>query len=382
MNNNIEEYLKQFKTEKLELIVRISWCWTKESAGFGMIENCYKARARFDMALNAKTSELLDTGAAFNWLEWLAPKKRFGFKYGFKFQKGKLYRILVREKISKKDDKYKAYYIEQVLEQNVKESLLDPLHNFESEFEEQDTDMIVLIKKRISGWQTLFGYRVPRCTFIASIDLKTNELNQSWGTLTWMEKDKNAKLKYDFKELEAYLIKARKNKNIDNSYMVQKVLKNITDARLERIKEEYKKPVIINDSLGKFELDRNYNQFKGQIDYLGEMCNVYLDVEEGELTADKGLNRLREIYQKLEKWDAGLKEYVSNELLELANEWCDDGVEITKEEFLQRIGIPDITIEADGAIRLMFESDGIFTDHGIEIVIDKNGDFIRADIVG
>lgn len=382
MDNNIEKYLKQFKTEKLELIVRISWCWTKESAGFGMIENCYKARARFDMALNAKTGELLDTGAAFNWLEWLAPKKRFGFKYGFKFQKGKLYRILVREKISKKDDKYKAYYIEQVLEQNVKESLLDPLHNFESEFEEQDTDMIVLIKKRISGWQTLLGYRVPRCTFIASIDLKTNELNQSWGTLTWMEKDKNAKLKYDFKELEAYLIKARKNKNIENSYMVQKVLKNVTDARLERIKEEYRKPVIINDSLGKFELDRNYNQFKGQIDYLGEMCNVYLDVEEGELTADKGLNRLRKIYQKLEKWDAGLKEYVSNELLELANEWCDDGVEITKEEFLQRIGISDITIEADGAVRLMFESDGIFTDHGIEIVIDKNGDFIKADIVG
>ncbi len=29
----------------------------------------------------------------------------------------------------------------------------------------------------------------------------------------------------------------------------------------------------------------------------------------------------------------------------------------------------------------MFESDGIFIDHGIEIIIDKNGDFIKTDIV-
>lgn len=30
----------------------------------------------------------------------------------------------------------------------------------------------------------------------------------------------------------------------------------------------------------------------------------------------------------------------------------------------------------------MFDSDNMFTDHSIEIDIDENGDFIRADIVG
>ena len=77
-----------------------------------------------------------------------------------------------------------------------------------------------------------------------------------------------------------------------------------------------------------------------------------------------------------------IKEYVSNELLELANDWLEGEGEIPKEEFLQRIGISDITIESDGVIRFMFESDGIFTDHGIEVEINKNGDFVNADIVG
>ena len=44
--------------------------------------------------------------------------------------------------------------------------------------------------------------------------------------------------------------------------------------------------------------------------------------------------------------------------------------------------MPDITIKSDGEIRLMFDSAGIFSDHGIVVEIDKNGDFISTDIVG
>ncbi len=150
----------------------------------------------------------------------------------------------------------------------------------------------------------------------------------------------------------------------------------------KKIKEEYKRPVIINSPLGRFELDKNYNWFKGQIDYLGENCYAYLEVDEGEIAADIQLNKLSEIYRELEKWDAGVKEFVSDDLLDLANQWLDDESEITKEEFIQRIGMPDITIKSDGEIRLMFDSAGIFSDHGIVAEIDKNGDFISTDIVG
>lgn len=66
MDSNIEQYFKQFKSEQLELIVRIDWYG--ERSEFDRITNCYEARARFDMALNVKTGELLDTRTV-NWLK-------------------------------------------------------------------------------------------------------------------------------------------------------------------------------------------------------------------------------------------------------------------------------------------------------------------------
>lgn len=93
MENKIEEYKKQFRTETLELIVRISWCWEKGKSGFNMLDNYYIGQARFDEAFNVRTGELLET-VGFHWLEWLAPKKAFGFKYSYKFKKGHMYRLL------------------------------------------------------------------------------------------------------------------------------------------------------------------------------------------------------------------------------------------------------------------------------------------------
>lgn len=108
------------------------------------------------MALNVKTGQLFGiNGVANNWLMCLPSEN----KYGYKFRKGKLYRILVREKISQKDDKYIAYHLDDVLEKNVKEPLLDPICNFESEFEEQTKDMIILIEKKINSWTAVSGYR-------------------------------------------------------------------------------------------------------------------------------------------------------------------------------------------------------------------------------
>lgn len=76
MEDKIETYKKQFKPEVFELIVRISWCWERGCSDFKAEDNYYIAQARFDKALNAKTGESLGTGFGFNWLEWLAPKKR------------------------------------------------------------------------------------------------------------------------------------------------------------------------------------------------------------------------------------------------------------------------------------------------------------------
>lgn len=132
MVENIQEYMKNFKEEQKELLVRINWCYKKGKSGeFSSIENYYDVTARFDMALDAKTGEPLQTDlATYKWLEWFVPKKKklFGFKYGFQFEEGKIYRILAREYINKPTDKFIRYYVDDVLEYDIKDNRFDPVY--------------------------------------------------------------------------------------------------------------------------------------------------------------------------------------------------------------------------------------------------------------
>ena len=126
MENKVEEYRKQFQPETIELIVRICWCWEKGGRinfDMDMLDNNYIAAARIDQALDVKSGELLDVGV---WcrVEWLCPEKYRGFKYVHKFKKGKMYRVLVREYIPKENENFRKFYLEQVLEKNIKESRL------------------------------------------------------------------------------------------------------------------------------------------------------------------------------------------------------------------------------------------------------------------
>lgn len=115
---------------------------------------------------------------------------------------------------------------------------------------------------------------------------------------------------------------------------------------------------------------------------MGEPTRVCLRVHQEETTVDTQLSRLREITDNLLKWDARAKEYAAGELLELANDWCEEETEITREQFIQRLEVPNITVYEEGMVTFMFDSDEMFTDHGIEVYIDESGAVCRADIVG
>ncbi len=298
MGSDREEYLKEFNPEPLELIVRISWCGGKGELRLPVANHFCKVRARFDRALNVRTGELtgVENEASYHWITWPELEKRFGFQRDHKFKVGALYRVLVREYIPQGEEKFRLYYLEQVLERNVKEPLLESLGSFE-----QHPDG---------------GIR-----------------------------------------------KAKKE-------------------RLERIKAEHRKPVVIRHALGEFTLDRSYHWFEGRIDYLGEECLVHLEVREGETTAEVQLNKLSELCEELVNWDKRVKAYASDELLETANEWREEESELTREQFSQELGMPMITVDADGRVKAVFENDAIFGGHFIVINIDENGEFTRAEIEG
>ena len=178
-----------------------------------------------------------------------------------------------------------------------------------------------------------------------------------------------------------YRVLVKKNKENNNYYLLLDA-KKVRDDRFESIKEEYLKPVVINSKFGEFQLNKNYDRFEGVISYLGEKCCVYLNVEEGATTAEVQLNKLDEIFHNLADWDKNVKEYAVDQLLELANEWREDDTEITKEQFIQRIGVPSLYINEDGYVEVRFDSDEMFTDHGILVEIDENGEMNSATIEG
>lgn len=385
MAESIAEFMKHFKDEQKELIVRIDWCYEKGNSPFSSIEDCYKVQARFDMALDAKTGEMLSAEPEkFHLLEWFALKKKklFAFKYGFKFEKGKNYRILAREYINKPTDKFIAYYVDEVLEYNVKDNRLDMGYLFDSEYDNDVLDLAVLIKSRIYGWSRTASYRFPKTTIIASVDLNTKEQANQPAYLCWIEKDTKSKLSHNFEDMGIYHIKARRNQQDQNSYMLVDVIKKVHNEYLEEIKEAYLKPVTFMYREAEFTLSRQYNRFIGELDYLGEKCDVFLHVSDDDISAENHIKKLDEIFSDLSAFDSKVKEFAAEELLNDVWEADEDGKEITKEDFMKRMGTPSIDIEKDGSMCFMYDSDGMFTDHSITISISSNGDFEEAGIEG
>ncbi|MDO4155900.1 MAG: DUF2262 domain-containing protein, partial [Oscillospiraceae bacterium] len=231
---------------------------------------------------------------------------------------------------------------------------------FENQFGEEVFDLLILTKEAVGS-----GVVVRKTLqFAASVDLKTGVLSQEKGILTWMVKKKRKNRGYKFRQFEIYHIRARKyisnqRKAWNNRYLLLKVVKKqVSEPRLDAIREYLKQPVIIEDAVGKFVLNRQFSWFESNIDWLGVPCDVILnsDGEDGE-TAEKALDTLHMLYADLKNWDHRFRAYASKKMQEYANDLllqCSEEGEaadpITVEDFARRITINMIAIQADGSI--------------------------------
>lgn len=281
---------------------------------------------------------------------------------------------------------------------------------FEKRFEDRITDMLVLIKAPVSGAAVEGDMLHPIVEFIASVNTQTNEFSRETGQLEWMVKNSKLRIdwKYHFKQYQICHIQARKNISIplkpymrkaaNNRYMIVKVLeKNVSEPRLDAVREHVMQPVtIVDDTIGTFELDRQFSWFEGTIDWPGGQCSVSLetDEEDGE-TAEKAFAHLKILCEDPKAWDDRFRLFAADSLWELANDWyeCDDEdldeedaeedlIHITKEQFYQRISICSVTVYPSGDLTLYYDADDMFADHAIEIAANINGDIKRANIVG
>lgn len=273
---------------------------------------------------------------------------------------------------------------------------------FEKRFCEEMVELLVLTKESVGGAAVLGDMLRPSLDFIAAVNVKTGELSREKGRLEWLIENIPGRKGwgYDFKQFGIYHIKARRNipvklepymsKTANNCYMIVEVVeKNVSEPRLEEIKEQISKPVVIvEEGLGEFVLDRQFSFFEGDVEWLDEVCHVFLetDEEDGD-TAGKALAALKILHQDLKLWDDRFREYAADKLTSLANDWLqeEEGEEpapITKESFAGRLEISELSIAPDGDITVYYDDDDMFWGHAVEVDANINGELSDAEIVG
>lgn len=143
------------------------------------------------------------------------------------------------------------------------------------------------------------------------------------------------------------LLGKRQGEIFNNRYMIIKSIKEISnEEKLDKIKQKLLKPLTIKNSLGEFNLNRDYSKFKGEINWLSRKCNVHLNIDtQMGITANSSIEILNKIVIDIENLDKKIRNFASEKLTRLANEWSDDSTrKITNEKFMKRLVLKDIFI--------------------------------------
>ena len=379
---NEQEFLQRYTGQTRELVVRISWCWTKTSGPFSKVGELYCARARFDQALDMQSDTIIGKSIS-NWMEWLTPKHLVGHPYGHDFKEGHLYRVLVREEEGEAPQglyPQRNYLLEQVLEKDVDEPRLDPFVQFADGFCKPVLERYLLIEDGASGWANCFGYRRAGVRVIGCACAADDKPVPCVGRLCWMERKHGSHLKTRFDKMSVYRAMVREGKQDSSQLMLVELLGKVRDARFDGIAAEYLKPVVLSNHLGTLTLDRTYDCYSGEIDYLGTPCEALLQVEPGTTEAGPQMAKLAEVCADLAGIDRRVREYAADEMLENACDWCEE--ELDRETFMKAITPVSVNVDQHGSVEFAFDDADIFAGHTILVQMDPDGEFEGADISG
>ena len=287
------------------------------------------------------------------------------------------------------------------------------LEAFESAYAEEVKEIIVLTSDA-NGGAGRNGGAAPggaevlwtaSAYILAYVDCGSGELKPGDGRLQWPLTDEEMKehsfsWPYNFKKETIYRLKVRelRDKTVPNGmlsafgnrFLVVEVLEeNACDERLLDILTEYRKPVVVNDKeLGEFVLNKQYDQFEGQVDWLGEEVFVVLEVSaDNRATWTKALNALRKLVADQEAKDQEFKAFAAMRLTALANDWRQqeegkDAAEITREEFAGRIGLSELSLTSGGKYIAWYNDDDMFFGHVITVYGSLNKGVETANIEG
>jgi hypothetical protein len=155
-----------------------------------------------------------------------------------------------------------------------------------------------------------------------------------------------------------------------------------SDAELRHYAEELQRPVTFDDPLlGTFTLDRRVDWFTGDVVWAGEVIALHLS---GSADAQGALRAAYALWRNQTDWNQRVRDFAAEKLLELKNDtWLDEGdVELTAEEFMEKMTLKSITVNPDGSFDFWHDDGDLFWGHSIQISGNLVEGPTRADIPG
>ena len=272
---------------------------------------------------------------------------------------------------------------------------------FEQEFCGEIVELLIFTLQNVTGAASLKdGCKMPSVHFKASVNVETQEFSDCEGRLEWVltpEEFEEKRWGFSFEPYKIHRIKCQKRPLMELEPYMSEVANNCyhlleylddqsTDARLETLIEAYQKPVLIKDDIGEFTLNRAYSWFEGFITYEGGKIHAIFAASADESLPPSSFDVLKKFMETFQVQNARIKDYIVKELWEAAQDWIDsdeNDVELTEEYFTNSLYLSELSINEDGELTLYYDDrEEIFAGHVIEVVIDKEGEILRADLVG
>ena len=169
------------------------------------------------------------------------------------------------------------------------------------------------------------------------------------------------------------IIQARVRQGLDDDrFLLVGMPAPMMDRELKAILDEQKKPVTFWESgLGTFTLNRAVGWFELETDWLDQPVRLEFDRDENRADC---LLHLHTLMDKQQEWDRRVRDFAADKLLELANQWAQEGgeeeeepQEVTREDFMSRMELDAVQVYEDGAFDFWFNDGDLFWGHSIHV---------------
>jgi len=140
-------------------------------------------------------------------------------------------------------------------------------------------------------------------------------------------------------------------------------------------------PKLYDDVLGQLSWDDEYEGFEGQASLDGSQVDVLL-LAPPEPTPVSAIQRAREVVINWPDWRRRLWQSIVEACLPLYNsEWRSHDEQgsdraIREDEFLNRISPIALHVQSDLNLRMLFDADGMFTEHRVTVEVSPDGEML------